>query len=338
MPRLAYVNGRYAPLAQARIHVEDRGLQFADSVYEVAAILNGRLLDWEAHLARMHEGREALGIAAPASDAALGIIAQRLVSRNRLRDGTLYVQLTRGQARRDHAVPKRASPSLIMVARSFDFASRHAQLATGVSVVTMPDERWARPCIKSTALLPNVLAKEAARRKGAFEAWLVDEHGHVTEGSSTNAWIVERGVLFTTPLSPAILAGITRSTLLRLARGAGMRVEERRFTPEQAQAADEAFLSSTTAPLLPVVAVDGVVVGDGRPGALSRKLGELIWEHAARQTGWLPLSSGKRGPSPQDRSSAAEPLGGPLPERALSSPTARPTWGREPMPSAAFAR
>ncbi len=286
MPQLAYVDGRMVPLRDAMIHVEDRGLQFADSLYEVCAILNGRLLDWPGHLARLRRGLAALFIDFPMSDAALGIVARRLVAVNGQREGLLYLQLTRGSARRDHGFPTAPSPSLIMTVRRFDFAQRVRQQATGVSVVTVNDMRWRRVDLKTTGLLANVLAKQDARAAGAFEAWLVAEDGTLREGSSTNAWIVKNGRLLTHPLSESILPGIARSALIDLARGAQIAVDERPFSLAEALAADEALLTSTTAPLLPVVRIDGQAIGTGTPGPVAARLAPLVWGEIERQTGW----------------------------------------------------
>ena len=286
MPQLAYVDGALVPLRDAVIHVEDRGLQFADSLYEVCAVMNGRLLDWAGHLARLRRGLAALFIDFPMSDAALGIVAKRLVAVNGHADALLYLQLTRGSARRDHGFPAKASPSLIMTVRRFDFAQRTAQQSTGVGVITVNDMRWRRVDLKTTGLLANVMAKQDARAANAFEAWLVSEDGIVREGSSTNAWIVKDGRIITHPLSESILPGIARATLIDLARGAQIVVEERPFTLAEALAADEALLTSTTAPLLPVVRIDGSPVGTGSPGPVAARLAPLVWADIERQTGW----------------------------------------------------
>ena len=286
MPQLAFVDGRVVPLAGARVHVEDRGLQFADGVYEVGALLGGRLLDWQPHLDRLRRNLAALFIAPPMADAALGIVARRLIAANRVREGLLYIQVTRGRARRDHGFPADPLATLVMTVRRFDFAQRKRQLATGVAVVTVNDQRWGRCDLKTTGLLANVLAKQDARSAGAFEAWFVAPDDTVREGGSTNAYIVRDGVLVTHPLSANILPGIARATLLRLARAAGVPVEERTFGLAEALAADEALLTSTTAPVLPVVAIDGFAIGDGTPGPLTARLAELMWDEIAAQTGY----------------------------------------------------
>jgi D-alanine transaminase len=289
MPRIAYVNGRFAPLADASVHVEDRGYQFADGAYEVIAVLNGRLLDLAPHLDRLEWSLSELAMAMPMARRSLEAVIARLLLCNRARDALLYVQVTRGVARRDHAFPA-TRPALVMTVRPFDFAGRWRAAQRGVAVALRPDERWARPDIKSVSLLPNVLAKEAARRAGAFEAWFVGRDGMVTEGSSTNAWIVTGdGTVVTRPRGRDILAGVMRALLLRLA-GEGVRMEERPFSPGEAQAAAEAFLTSTTNPCLPVVALDGQPVGDGTPGPVTRRLRDLVWAEIRRQTGWQPTA------------------------------------------------
>ncbi len=286
MPQLAYVDGRIVPLDRASVHVEDRGLQFADSLYEVCAVLNGRLLDWPGHLERLRRGAKALFIAFPMTDAALGLVARRLIAANGQAEALLYIQLTRGTARRDHGFPADAQPTLVMTVRRFDFAQRAAQQRTGVAVITVNDQRWGRVDLKTTGLLANVMAKQDARAAGAFEAWLVAEDGTVREGSSTNAWIVRGGTIITHPLSAHILPGIARAALLRLAAAAQFRIEERPFTLDEARSADEAFITSTTAPVLPVVTIDGQPIQNRQPGPVTARLAELFWEDIERQTGY----------------------------------------------------
>ncbi|WP_310496290.1 aminotransferase class IV [Sandarakinorhabdus sp.] len=286
MPQLAYVDGRVLPLRDAGVGVEDRGLQFADAIYEVVAVLGGRLLDWPAHLVRLRRNLAALFIDFPMSDAALSAQALRLVAANGHKQALLYIQIGRGAARRDHGFPSDPNASLIMTVRRFDFQQRIAQLQTGVGVITVNDMRWGRVDIKTTGLLANVLAKQDARNAGAFEAWMVAEDGTVREGGSTNAWIVRGGTVFTHPLSRHILPGIARSALLRLAADVQVRVVEEAFDLETARSADEAFLTSTTSPILPVVRIDGVAVGDGKPGPVTARLAGAIWADITAQTGW----------------------------------------------------
>jgi len=289
MPRLAFVDGRYVPLATAAVGVEDRGLQFADSIYEVVAVLNGHLLDWPAHVERLARNLGELAIPAPLGDAALSQIARRLLAANRAREALLYLQVTRGSARRDHVYGPALRPTLVMTVRPFDFAQRIGQQAAGVGVVTVPDERWSRCDIKTTGLLANVRAKQAARGAGGFEAWLVGDDGTVAEGGSTNAWLVTGdGSLVTPPLSPRLLPGVMRGAVLEAARARQIAVVERPFTVAEAHGAAEALITSTTVPVLPVVRIDGVAVGDGRPGPVAARLAAAVWERIAAQTGYCP--------------------------------------------------
>lgn len=288
MPRLAYVDGRVLPLAEARVSVEDRGFQFADGVYEVCAVFNGRLLDWPRHLARLTRNAAALFIAIPISPAALAIVARRLIAANRASQALLYVQLTRGVGKRDHGFPADATPTLVMTVRPFDFAQRVAQQASGVAVATVNDQRWGRCDLKTTGLLANVLAKHDARAAGAFEAWFVADDGTVTEGGSTNAWIVDGGAVVTHPLSARILPGVMRAAIVDAAAAEGIAVVERPFSLDEAHGAAEAFLSSTTAPVLPVVRIDGREVADGRPGRVTARLAQAMWRRIADQTDYRP--------------------------------------------------
>ena len=274
MSRIAYVNGRYRPHAAATVHIEDRGYQFGDGVYEVCEVRDGALIDETPHLARLARSLAALRIAAPISPAALKLVIREIVARNRLRDGLVYIQSTRGVAPRDHGFPgPNVGASLVVTARAVDRSKGEARASAGVRVVTLADERWRRPEIKSLQLLPNVLAKQAAREQGAYEAWLLDAAGNVTEGSSTNAWIVtQAGALVTRHADQAILRGVTRTTLLAFLARDGLRIDERPFSIEEAHAAKEAFLTSAGNGIMPVVSIDGRPVADGRPGALTLSL------------------------------------------------------------------
>jgi D-alanine transaminase len=272
MSRIAYVNGRYLPHRAARVHVEDRGFQFADAVYEVIAIRAGRFVDEARHLARLRRSLGEVGIAAPMSEAALGLVLRETVRRNGVADGIVYLQVTRGVAPRDFAFPKDARPSLVVTARHQKIADP-ARALRGIAVITLVDQRWRRPDIKSVALLPNVLAKQRAVEAGAGEAWQVDGEGRITEGTSSNAWIVtDRGELVTRAADTSILNGVTRLGLLDIAARAGLRLVERPFSVAEAQAAREAFITSSTNGVLPVVRIDGIPVGEGKPGALSLSL------------------------------------------------------------------
>ena len=281
MSRIAYVAGRYVPHAQAAVHIEDRGFQFADGVYEVIAVRSGRLLDMARHLARLHRSLAELRIAPPMADAALEIVLGEIVRRNGVASGIVYLQVTRGAAPRDHAFPKAARATLVVTSRR----SRPPDPGlgeNGVAVITIPDIRWQRCDIKSVALVANVLGKQQAREAGAYEAWQVDAAGQVTEGTSTNAWIVTaEGAVVTRIADHAILNGVTRLALFDILGRDGYRLVERPFSVAEARAAREAFLTSTTADLLPVVRIDGEPVGDGRPGPLSRTLRAAYLAHAA---------------------------------------------------------
>jgi D-alanine transaminase len=272
LSRVAYVNGRYLPHHEAAVHVEDRGYQFADGVYEVIAVCQGRLIDEARHLDRLERSLGELRIPMPMSRAAFAAITRETVRRNLVRDGIVYQQITRGVAKRDHAFPTAVKPAVVMTARATRPHSA-TMIEDGIAVITVPDVRWGRCDIKSVSLLPNCLAKQQAKEAGAFEAWQVDGDGFVTEGTSTNAWIVDAdGALITRDLSAAILSGITRKALMELAEAEGLRVVERRFTRDEALAAREAFLTSTTSFLLPVVRIDDKVIANGKPGTISRKL------------------------------------------------------------------
>jgi D-alanine transaminase len=281
MPRYAYVNGRYMPHAQAHVHIEDRGYQFADGVYEVMLIHDGRLFDEEPHLDRLGYSLEQLRIPWPMARPALRLVLRELIARNGIALGIVYLQVTRGVAARDHKFPAQAAPSLVVTTKR-QKPPPAAMLAAGADVITRPDIRWRRCDIKSVSLLPNILGKQAAAEAGAFEAWLVDDDGCITEGTSTNAWIVTRdGRLVTRSLSAAILSGITRLSLLRLAQSQGIGFEERRFTVDEAKEAAEAFLTSTTSLVLPVTRIDGQAIGDGKPGALTMKLRDAYLHYLA---------------------------------------------------------
>jgi len=284
MTRIAYVNGRYVPHRDAVVHVEDRGYQFADGVYEVCAVVDGVIVDAAAHLQRLDRSLGELRIDWTMSHAALFQVLNEVARRNRVRHGIVYLQITRGVARRDHGFPKAAKPALVVTARSTPSGGRSALTEAGVRVVTRPDIRWARRDIKSVSLLPNVLDKQAAREAGAYEAWLVDEQGFVTEGASSNAWIIDgEGNIVTRNAEHAILNGITRLALVELARRDGIRVVQRKFTVDEAKAAREAFLTSTTSFVMPVVQIDDRVIGNGRPGSVANKLLALYESHAERQ-------------------------------------------------------
>ena len=283
--RIAYVNGRYLPHGQAGVHIEDRGLQLADSIYEVANVQNGHPVDEEPHLDRLERSLKEVGMVMPVGRAALKLVMREMIARNRIRNGLLYLQVTRGAAKRDHVPPKDGPrPTLIMTIRPQDEAAIAVRRANGIAVATEPDQRWARCDIKTVQLLPNLLARQAAKAKGAAEAWLVDADGFVTEAASANAWIVdEAGQVVTRDLSRAILPGVTRAIILEAARDAGLAVTERKFTAVEAKKAREAFQSSATGPAVPVVSIDGVRIADGKPGPLTRRIRELYAKKAGME-------------------------------------------------------
>lgn len=275
MPREAYVNGRYVPHRVAAVHIEDRGYQFADGVYEVVPVARGILVDEDPHLDRLERSLGELKIDMPMSRAALKLISRQLMRRNRLTNGFLYMQVTRGVAARDHKFPDAARPALVMTTRQMKPPSAQ-KLAEGVGVITIPDMRWKRCDIKSISLLPNVLGKQEAAESGSYEAWMVDAEGKVTEGTSTNAWIVtDGGELVTRNATHEILNGITRLRLLDLLREEGTTFVERAFTVDEARAAREAFITSSTNFVMPVTRIDGAPVGNGHPGLLTVKLREI---------------------------------------------------------------
>ena len=280
--RIAYANGCYVRHGEAGVHIEDRGLQLGDSVYEVCRLADGRLFDVEEHLDRLERSLGEIEMTMPMERKALKAVMAETVRRNGVRDGLLYLQVTRGALRRDHPIPRLApKPTLILTVHGMDRDAIVRRSAEGVDVITHRDERWGRCDIKTTQLLANLLAKTAARRAGAFEAWLVDPDGFVTEGTSTNAWIVDPdGRLVTRELSPAILPGVTRRVILEAAEAAHMPVVQRRFTPEEAIAAREAFISSATGVAVPVVTIDSHKVGDGKPGPVTRRIMELYDRHS----------------------------------------------------------
>jgi D-alanine transaminase len=282
--RIAYVNGRYRRDHDAMVHVEDRGYQFSDGVYEVCEVRGGQIIDERRHMARLARSLAELRIPMPMSGTALGIVMRECVRRNKVHEGILYLQVTRGVAPRDHAFPSpQRRPSLVVSARNLDFAANERMAAQGVAVITVPDNRWERVDIKSVSLLPNVLAKQAAREQGAREAWFVDRDGYVTEGSSSNAWIISReGKVVTRPADKGILRGVTRSVLIEVISAQGLMLEERAFTTEEAYSAREAFLTSASQLVLPVVRIDDRPIGNGMPGSVATNLRARFHEHAER--------------------------------------------------------
>ncbi len=285
MVRTVYVNGYYAPYEHALVHVEDRGYQFADAVYEVCEVRGGQLIDERLHMERLSRSMRELRMDPPMTLRALGVILRETVRRNRVHDGSVYIQVSRGVAPRDFAFPTPAvRPSLVCYAKAKPAVALDRRAAKGIRVITVPDIRWRRPDIKSVSLLPNALARQAAHDAGAEEAWLVDDDGFVTEGAAANAWILTHGgELVTRPAEMAILRGVTRTVLLKAMAEVQLKVVERPFSVEEAKQAKEAFVTSATSIVTPVIAIDGVPVGDGRPGEVAMRLRQLF-RSAAEKT------------------------------------------------------
>ena len=286
MSRIAYVNGRYVPHQDAAVHIEDRGYQFADGVYEVVTIVGGRMIDMEGHLDRLWRSLGELHMAAPMKREPLKMVMREVIRQNGITNGIIYLQVTRGVAPRDHPFPKNTAPSLVMTAKRLSMEKAAKTAEQGVAVVTVPDIRWSQRDIKSVSLLPNVLAKQAAKEQGAYEAFQVDEEGMVTEGSSTNAWIVTaEGNIVTRPTGNSILAGITRASLMRELKAEGIGFEERNFSVDELLNAREVFLTSSTSYVLPVVKVDEKVIGNGHPGLVTQKLRALYEKFMSKEAG-----------------------------------------------------
>jgi len=284
LPRIAYVNGRYLPARDAAVPIEDRGYQFSDGIYEVCEVRGGAIIDERRHLERLRRSLDELRIRPPVVPRVLAVIMRETIRRNRVRDGIVYVQMTRGVARRDFSFPPPGTaPSLVVTARSLDIGGNEEKARQGIAVVTVPESRWARPDIKSISLLPNVLAKQAARDRGAAEAWFVDPDGRVTEGASSNAWIVTRdGHVVTRPADNGILRGITRTVLIEAIKAQNLLLEERPFTVEEAYGAREAFVTAASQIVMPVVRIDDHMIGEGTPGPVARALRANFHRHAER--------------------------------------------------------
>jgi D-alanine transaminase len=282
MARVVYVNGRYRPYRNAMVHVEDRGFQFSDGVYEVCEVLGGRIVDERRHIERLQRSLAALRIALPMPLRALSAVLHEVVRRNRVRDGIVYLQVTRGVAKREHAFPPPGTaPTLVISARRIDRAQSERTARAGIAVITVPENRWARVDIKSVALLPNVLARQAAREQGAREAWFVERNGLVTEGAASNAWIVTAaGTAVTRPTGHDILGGISREVVKDVLADIQVRLEERAFTVDEALAGREAFITAATQLVMPVVRIDGKPIGEGKPGPVALALRQAFHRHA----------------------------------------------------------
>lgn len=284
MPRIAYVNGRYVPHSKACVHIEDRGYQFADGVYEVCEIRHGMIVDLTRHLDRLDRSLSEISIRFPMSRAALVQVIREVARRNRVRNGLFYLQVTRGVARRDHVFPSAdTSPSLVVTAKSTDPSVIARKNATGIKAITLPDNRWDRVDIKTVGLLPNALARQSAKEAGAQEAIFVDSHGMVTEGAATNVWIVDAdGHLVTRPAEHGILRGITRTTLMDVAAVLGISIREREFSREEMLGAREVFITAATSICFPIVEIDGFCIANGHPGTVSEKIRSAFFEIAEK--------------------------------------------------------
>ena len=280
MSRIVYVNGDYVPEDEAKVSIFDRGFLMADAVYEVTSVLKGKLVDFEGHLKRLARSLDELDMDHPLEDSELLEIHRELVNRNQLDEGLIYLQVTRGAADRDFVYPEDASPTVVMFTQVKSLEESE-QAKTGIKVVFLDDLRWGRRDIKTVQLLYPSMAKMEAKSRGADDAWLVQD-GLVTEGTSNNAYIVKDGAIITRELSHDILHGITRAAVLECARERQMRVEERAFTPDEAQEADEAFITAASTFVMPVVSIDGETIGDGQPGPVSRRLREIYIEESIK--------------------------------------------------------
>jgi len=281
MTRIVYVNGDFLPEAEAKVSVFDRGFLMADAVYEVTSVMDGKLIDFGGHVRRLARSLAELDMPAPMAEEDLLAIHREMVVRNNLANGMIYMQVSRGVADRDFGWSADMTPSLVLFTQEKNLADNPVA-DRGLRVITIPDQRWGRRDIKTVQLLYPSMGKMAAKKAGVDDAWMVED-GHVTEGTSNNAWIVKGGRIVTRHLGNEILAGITRAAVMRLAREAQMTVEERPFTPDEARDADEAFITSASAFVMPVVEVDGAKLGDGTPGPVARRL-RAIYLDEARKT------------------------------------------------------
>ncbi len=284
MPRIAYVNGRYHVHRDAAVHIEDRGYQFADGVYEVCEVARGHIMDVTRHLDRLGRSLSELRMGWPMSRAALVVVMREVVRRNGVHNGLVYLQVTRGVAPRDHVFPAAGvRPAIVVTAKKTDPAAATRRAEAGLKVITVPENRWDRVDIKTVGLLPNVLARQAAKEAGAQEAWFVDDHGIVKEGAATNAWIVSKdGTLVTRPAESGILRGVTRTTVIDIASKLGLKVEERGFTVQEALEAREAFITAATTVVMPIVEIDGRTVANGHPGSVTLSLRQAFFDVAEK--------------------------------------------------------
>ncbi|HUH50115.1 MAG TPA: D-amino-acid transaminase [Mycoplana sp.] len=284
MPRFAYVNGRYVRHSDAAVHVEDRGYQFADGVYEVCEVRHGLIVDLTRHLDRLDRSLREIRIAWPMTRAALISVVRELLRRNKVRNGLFYLQVTRGVARRDHVFPADGTrSSIVITAKPTDPRIIAAKNANGIKAITVPENRWDRVDVKTVGLLPNVLARQQAKEQGAQEAIFIDADGYVKEGAATNVWILDgNGKLRTRPADHGILRGITRTTLMAVAEKLDLAVEERPFTVSEMLAAREVFITAATSICFPVVEIDGKAIANGHPGSTAQKLREAFFDVAEK--------------------------------------------------------
>lgn len=286
MPRIAYVNGAYERTSEAAVSIEDRGYQFADAVYEVWSLFDGRLADLSGHMNRLERSLSELQIAMPMPRTSLLVVLNEVIRRNRIREGLVYLQISRGVAPRDHVFPADTLPSIVITARQVDRAAAEIKAAAGIKAITVPDIRWGRCDIKTVGLLPNVLAKQQAKAKGATEVIFIDNDGYVTEGGSTNVYMVTKdGTIRTRSLDANILAGVTRLNLLPLIKDSGIAFSEEAFTLDEALDAAEVFVTAASSLVMPIVAINDIPVGNGKPGPIACGLREVYIEHARATAG-----------------------------------------------------
>ncbi len=288
MSRIAYVNGRYVAHADAAVHVEDRGFQFADGVYEVCEVRQGLIIDLTRHMDRLDRSLRELRMTAPMARTSLTLVIREVLRRNRVRNGIFYLQVTRGTARRDHFFPAAGTtPTLVVTAKNTDPAAMARKYASGIKVITVPENRWDRVDIKTVGLLPNVLAKQQAREAGAQDAIYIDRNGIVMEGASSNVWIVAAdGTLLTRPAEHGILRGVTRTTLLDVVARLRLSVAEREFTMDDLLSAREVFFTSATGSCVPIVEVDGKTIANGHPGSASAAIRDAFLDVAEKTPIW----------------------------------------------------
>lgn len=279
MSRYSYVNGKYVPHKYAHVHIEDRGFQFADGVYEVIAYIEGRFADEKGHLDRLERSLSELSLTMPVSRQILQILIREVLRKNKLKNAAIYIQITRGVAKRNFKFPSDSTkPSLVIITWPFDFQN-NPDITKGIEVISVPDQRWARRDIKTIALLPQVLANQKAASQNKKEAWMLNNEGFVTEGSSSNAWIVKNKTLQTHPATQNILKGVTRTALEKIAADLSYSLIEKPFTLEHAYEADECFKTSATGLISPIVKVNDIVIGEGKPGKITKLIYEEYLEY-----------------------------------------------------------